>query len=69
VCSFTQLKERDYWVKVFHPELGESLTYVGPYARMPNMPIKYYRRPPTVGEHNEEVYLGELGIPKERLSC
>ena len=47
-----QLAARDYWQTVEHPELGRSVRYPGPFARFSATPIRYRRRPPTVGEHN-----------------
>jgi formyl-CoA transferase len=25
------------------------------------------RRPPLIGEHNEEIYIGEIGLSKEEI--
>ncbi|MCH8109248.1 MAG: CoA transferase [Chloroflexi bacterium] len=50
-----QLKARDFWVDVHHPELGASLTYLGPYIKLGESPIKISRRAPLIGEHNEEI--------------
>lgn len=63
-----QLKARDFWVEVEHPELGETITY-------PGFPIKWtelppYRPPrpaPLLGEHNPEVYERELGLSRQEL--
>jgi crotonobetainyl-CoA:carnitine CoA-transferase CaiB-like acyl-CoA transferase len=60
------LKERDFFVGVEHPGLGE--------LRVPGMPSRYgnshwaLRRPaPRLGEHTEEVFCGEFGLTRERL--
>jgi crotonobetainyl-CoA:carnitine CoA-transferase CaiB-like acyl-CoA transferase len=29
--------------------------------------MKLWRRPPLIGEHNEEIYIRELGFSKEEL--
>ena len=63
-----QLAFRDYWLKVFHPELNDTLTYPGPAVKVAECPQQIYRRAPTVGEHNREVYQGELGLSSEELS-
>jgi len=68
VSEDIQLQFRGYWLKIAHPELEEALTYCGPFIRMSQTPIEYRRRAPLIGEHNEEVYVGELGISKETLA-
>lgn len=57
-----QLQSRAFWVQVAHPELGESLTYPGPFLKATRTPPSIRRRAPLIGEHNAEVYGGELGI-------
>jgi crotonobetainyl-CoA:carnitine CoA-transferase CaiB-like acyl-CoA transferase len=60
-----QLAARNYFVRIEHPELGDTLTYPGPPFRMKGSPGTW-RRAPMIAEHNEAVY-GELGISRERL--
>ena len=63
ILESAQLAARDFWVKIPHPELGgEVLTYPGPFARASETPITVSRRAPLIGEHNREVYEGELGM-------
>ncbi len=68
VAQSEQLAARGYWTAVEHPELGRSFLYPGPFAKFSAAPITYRRRPPTVGEHNREVYLGELGLSEQQFS-
>ena len=63
-----QLAFRDYWLKVFHPELNDTLTYPGPSVKVAECPQQIHRRAPTIGEHNQEIYQGELGLSGEELS-
>ncbi len=63
-----QLEDRKFWVKVKHPELGTDLSYPGPWIKTSDAPIKITRRAPLMGEHNREIYGGELGISKEELT-
>ena len=63
-----QLKARNYWMQVAHPELGESLTYCGPFVKMTETPIQYQRRAPLIGEHNSEIYGKELKISERELA-
>jgi len=62
-----QLKARDFWEGVYHPEVDETLTYPGSFVRFAEDRPKIYRRAPLIGEHNEEVY-GELGLSREDLA-
>ncbi len=64
-----QLRHRDYFQRVHHGELGDTLTYPGPPVRLSATPWAIRRRPPLIGEHNEEVYGGELGLSKEELAA
>src|SRR6266851_5657545 len=50
-----QLKARQYWTKVEHPELGRQVTYPGTFAKFSQTPIQYRQRPPLLGEHTQEV--------------
>jgi crotonobetainyl-CoA:carnitine CoA-transferase CaiB-like acyl-CoA transferase len=36
---------------------------------MGKLPWRIQRRAPLIGEHNEEIYLGELGFSKEQLTA
>ena len=62
------LQDRDFFKRVEHPELGAAFTYPGPAAIFNATPWRISRRAPLIGEHNEEVYVGELGMSKERLN-
>lgn len=57
-----QLKTRDFYVEVEHPELGETITYMGSPYKMTVDSWSIRRRAPLIGEHNEEIYDGELGL-------
>jgi crotonobetainyl-CoA:carnitine CoA-transferase CaiB-like acyl-CoA transferase len=67
ILESEQLRARKYWTKVFHPELEDSLTYCGPFAKCSKAPVCIKKRAPLTGEHNDEIYIKELGIPKETL--
>ena len=62
-----QLSARDFWVDLLHPELGVTIAYPGPFIKASETAIKLHCRAPLIGEHNEEIYGGELGISKQRL--
>ena len=63
----TQLESRDFWEEVHHPECMDTITYPGGPFRSTEFDCSIRRRPPLIGEHNEEVYHLELGITKEEL--
>ena len=62
------LRARGFWVAMAHPELGTSITYPGPFLRSTEKPPTIRRRAPFIGEHNEEIYIGELGLSKETFA-
>ncbi len=62
-----QLEARDFWVQLEHPELGETITYPGPYFKSTETAWQKGRRAPLIGEHNEEIYEKELGLSGEEL--
>jgi benzylsuccinate CoA-transferase BbsE subunit len=61
-----QLKARGYWVKVRHDDLDESFSYPGPFAKSSAMSFRYCRAP-RIGEHNRDIYQGELGLSSQQL--
>ncbi len=62
-----QLKARDFWVTLDHPELSTSIKYPGPFAKLSETPLKIKRRAPLPGEHNPEIYQDELGLTKAEM--
>ena len=64
-----RLDARKFWRAVCHPELDVEIRYPGPFARFSETPITYRMRPPCVGEHNREIYVGELGVSEAELSA
>jgi crotonobetainyl-CoA:carnitine CoA-transferase CaiB-like acyl-CoA transferase len=63
----TQLQARGYFRQVTHPELQAPLTYPGPFVRASATPLSLRRTAPRLGEHNAEIYLGELGLTRKDL--
>jgi formyl-CoA transferase len=67
ILENTQLQSRDFWVKVEHPELGASIPYPGPFLKATRTPPAIRQRAPLVGEHNDQIYRGELGLSEKEL--
>jgi crotonobetainyl-CoA:carnitine CoA-transferase CaiB-like acyl-CoA transferase len=68
ISADVQLEARDFFVNLPHPELGRDLPYCGPFIRMSESPIQYRRRAPLIGEHNQEIYGGELGLGSAEIA-
>lgn len=62
-----QLRARNFYVNVDHPELKDSLTYCGPFVQFSETPMKKWQRAPLLGEHNSEIYEKEMDLSKEQL--
>lgn len=62
-----QLQARGYFRQVAHPDLGTTITYPGPFVQASAAPLQLRRLPPTLGQHNAEIYLDELGLTREEL--
>ena len=61
------LEDRGFFVEVEHPELGQSFTYPGAAAIYNGSPWNISRRAPLIGEHNQEILCGELGLNNGEL--
>lgn len=66
--SDPHLIDRGFFIPLEHPELGETFIYPGAPMKMKETPWRLRRRAPLIGEHNVEIYEGELGFSKEQLA-
>ena len=62
------LEDREFWTEVAHPELARTFTYPGGGATFNGSPWRISRRAPLVGEHNDEIFGGVLGLSREELA-
>lgn len=62
-----QLRSREIWQAVEHPELNATITYPGQWVKMSECSCEIRRRAPLIGEHNHEVYVKELGISENDM--
>ena len=60
------LRNRNFWIDIDHPELGVKLPYPRQFAEMSAQSISTRFRAPLIGEHNGEVY-GEIGLSLKDL--
>lgn len=67
IANCAQLKAREFWEEVEHPELAASITYPGAFIKMSQTPCQIRRCAPLIGEHNDDVYQGGLGLSKEEI--
>ncbi|MDP6100623.1 MAG: CoA transferase [Dehalococcoidia bacterium] len=67
IASSPQLESRGFWAEVPHPELGRSITYPTPIIRDSQVPFPMGRRAPLVGEDNDEIYGGLLGLSSAEI--
>jgi crotonobetainyl-CoA:carnitine CoA-transferase CaiB-like acyl-CoA transferase len=68
LLAHPQLIARDFFQPLEHTELGETLCYTGPPYRLSATPWRLRRRAPLIGEHNEAIYGGELGLSRADLA-
>jgi len=62
-----QLEERNFWVEVEHPGSGKKYKYPGAPCKLSRSRWQVGSRVPSPGEHNEEIYQGELGLSEEDI--
>jgi benzylsuccinate CoA-transferase BbsE subunit len=64
-----QLVELDFFQKHFDPEIGREVTYPGSPYRLQRSPAVLHSAAPRSGEHNREIYIGEIGLTENELSA
>jgi len=65
IMKSQQLEARKFFVQVKHPEPGELLTYPGFPIKISGFTYQPQRRPPFIGEHNDEMISEETGQIKK----
>jgi crotonobetainyl-CoA:carnitine CoA-transferase CaiB-like acyl-CoA transferase len=69
VLGSHQLKARNYWVGLDHPEPGIKLIYPK-YFFLSNQTENFVqRRAPLIGEDNEDIYVKELGLSSPEITA
>lgn len=68
ILSSIQLEARDFWEQVQHEELKRNITYPGNFFKSSAMPAgNTGERAPLLGEHNNEIYQGEMGLSASEI--
>jgi crotonobetainyl-CoA:carnitine CoA-transferase CaiB-like acyl-CoA transferase len=57
-----QLAARKFWSELKDPASGATLRYPGGFARINGERLPIERLAPSVGQHNEDIYVKELGL-------
>ncbi len=60
------LRARNFWVDIEHPELETSITYPREFVKSSEKDCSTRFRAPLIGEHNEEIY-NKMGLSKQDL--
>jgi crotonobetainyl-CoA:carnitine CoA-transferase CaiB-like acyl-CoA transferase len=66
VFKDAHVRAREFFVEVAHPDAG-NVTQPGPPFRMSESPWGIRRCAPRLGQHNEDIYGGMLGLSQEEL--
>ncbi|MCH8920243.1 MAG: CoA transferase [Chloroflexi bacterium] len=68
LARFRHLEERGYWLEAELPD-GRQVRVPGVFARLTETPMTVRRRAPKLGEHNEEILAGTLGLSAEEIAA
>ncbi len=68
ICQDPQLTARRFWQDVSDPGSGATLKYPGGFAVINGERLALRRPAPSIGQHNQEVYAGELGLSSSEIA-
>ena len=68
VARFRQLEERGYWLMAPLPD-GRQVRVPGVFARLTETPMTVRRWAPKLGEHNEDILGGTLGLSAQEIAA
>lgn len=66
VLNHPQLKAREFFIPLEHPEFDQSVCYPGSPYKLTSS-LKRWRRAPRIGEDNVQVYQREVGLSEEEF--
>lgn len=67
VANDPQLRARDFFVELDHPELGKTISDATP-IKLSDTPARYLRAAPLLGQDNDYVYGKLLGLSTDELT-
>jgi len=68
IIKDSQLQARKFWMEIEHARLDTKIIYPGPFFDSSIAPYQVKQIAPGVGEHNEEIYLKEMGLSQEEFN-
>ena len=68
LCHNQHLAARGYFVDIHHPAAGPIRVPGAPFRSSGQDPWRVDSPAPLLGQHNEDVYCGMLGLPREDLA-
>jgi crotonobetainyl-CoA:carnitine CoA-transferase CaiB-like acyl-CoA transferase len=68
ICDNEQLRARQFFVPVAHPELGTVFEYPGAFGKFSRTPCRPPVRAPLVGEHSRQVLHDLLDLDEATIS-
>jgi len=69
IVTNPQLAARDFFSEVQPAVATGPLAFPGHFAKLSATPLAWRRPAPFLGEHNEDIYGGELGLTRQRLAA
>ena len=68
LVRFGQLEERGYWIKAPLPN-GKEVDAPGQFTRFSETPTNVRHWPPALGQHNQEILGGMLGMDNKAIAA
>jgi crotonobetainyl-CoA:carnitine CoA-transferase CaiB-like acyl-CoA transferase len=66
-CRDAHVKQRSFIIEVEHPVIGRH-SYLSPPYRFSQTPCRVECPAPLLGQHNDEIYRGQLGYSEDDLA-
>jgi crotonobetainyl-CoA:carnitine CoA-transferase CaiB-like acyl-CoA transferase len=67
ILNNEQLWDRGYFIESEGLDRGEKVVYPGAPYKLSESPWQLNHPAPQVGQHNREIYCGDLGLPEDEL--
>ena len=67
ILSNPQLQDRLFWKKISIPGINEEINFPGPFVKIEGFNTGTEKRSPLLGEDNEQIYIGRLGLTRQEM--